>query len=158
MDLLTQEERARLEKLLEELRAKRKIISERIGAARDLGDLRENAEYHAAREDQGLNEAKIRQLEGRLAAARTADSDVNLPDDMVFLGAVVKLREVERGQEDLYRLVGEATGDFSLDYIEVTVNSPMGTSLLKARIGEVIKVDLPKGTKRFEILEIIVEG
>lgn len=157
MDLLTPLERQRLEQQLEDLKAKRKGLSERIGAARELGDLRENADYHAAREDQGMNEAKIRQLEARLAAARTADSETELPEDMVFLGAIVKLRDVERGAEDLYRLVGEASGDFSLEYIEVTVNSPMGSSLLKARIGETIKVDLPRGTKRFAVIEIVTE-
>ncbi len=155
MDLLTPAERQRLEQQLEDLKAKRKGLSERIGAARELGDLRENADYHAAREDQGMNEAKIRQLEARLAAARTADSETELPEDMVFLGAIVKLRDVDRGAEDLYRLVGEASGDFSLEYIEVTVNSPMGSSLLKARIGETIKVDLPRGTKRFAVIEIV---
>ncbi|MEX0744989.1 MAG: GreA/GreB family elongation factor [Phycisphaeraceae bacterium] len=83
--------------------------------------------------------------------------DVDVPEDMVFLGAIVKLRDVDDGEEELYKLVGESTGAFDLDSdaIEVTVASPMGESLLKARVGETVKVDLPRGTKRFEIVEIV---
>ncbi|MFW5652922.1 MAG: transcription elongation factor GreA [Planctomycetota bacterium] len=155
MELITAEERARLEAQLNELKAKRKSLSHRIGEARELGDLKENAEYHAAREDQGMNEAKIRQLEERLAATSVMEEGADLPEDVVFVGATVKLRDLSDDDEDLYRLVGEASGDFSLDYIEVSVSSPMGQALNRARIGETVRVDLPKGEKRFEVLEII---
>lgn len=154
MEFLTAEEKQRLEQRLEELRAKRPVLSKRIAEARALGDLKENADYHAARDDQGLNEAEIRRLEERLKNAQVADNS-HVPSDMVFLGAVVKLKDVERGSEDVYRLVGESTGRFDGDEIEVTVASPMGEALLKARVGDVVKVDLPRGTKRFEVLEIL---
>jgi len=154
MEFMTEEERARLEQQLEELKAKRKSLSDRIGAARELGDLRENAEYHAAREDQGLNEAKIRDLEERLKNSKVHDNE-SMPEDMVFVGATVKLRDVESNDEDLYRLVGETSGSFSMDYIEVSQNSPMGEALMRARVGETVRVRLPKGEKRFEILEIV---
>ena len=141
----------------EELRSlsKRRLeITDRIGRARELGDLKENGEYHAAREDQGMNEAKIRLLEERLVTAQVAD-DAEVPEDMVFLGATVELRDTENGDEDLYRLVGNATGDFSLDYIEVTTTSPMGIALMKSRVGETIRVDLPRGARRYEIIRIV---
>lgn len=154
MEFLTEAEKAQLEQQLAELVGKRKELSDRIGAARELGDLRENADYHAAREDQGMNEAKIRELERRLANSKVADPD-SIPDDVVFVGATVKLRDTETGEEDLYKLVGESTGNFMLDYIEVTPNSPMGQALMKARVGETVRADLPKGTRRFEILEIV---
>ncbi len=154
MHIITAEEKARLEAQLSECIAKRKVLSERIAEARALGDLRENAEYHAAREDQGHNEARIRDLEQKLATAHIA-SDSQLPDDMVFVGATVRLRDVESGDEDLYRLVGEASADFSLDYIEVTTSSPMGMALMKSRIGETVRVDMPKGARQFEIREIV---
>lgn len=154
MEFITREEKVRLEEKLAELKARRPEITRRIAEARALGDLKENAEYHAAREDQGLNEAEIRRLEERLKKARVAD-EIEVPDGMVFLGAVVRLRDVDSAQEDLYRLVGEASGNFDSDEIEVTTGSPMGEALLKARVGEVIKVDLPRGTKRFEIVEIV---
>lgn len=154
MEFVTQEEKDRLEAKLQELIKRRPEVTTRIAEARAHGDLKENAEYHAARDDQGMDEAEIRRLTKRLETAQVAD-DVELPDDMVFLGSVVKLKDVDNGDEDLYKLVGEATGNFDADEIEVTVSSPLGDALLKARVGETVKADLPRGTKRFEILELL---
>ena len=154
MDFITGEEKKELEKQLRDHIASRKELTTRIATARELGDLKENAEYHAAREDQGLNEAKIRELEERLQNAQVAD-DADVPDDMVFLGATVILKDLEDDEEEQYRLVGNPTGDFTLDYIEVTPTSPMGMSLMKARVGETIRVDLPRGTRRYEIISIV---
>ena len=154
MKFITAAERDTLAAKLDELKAKRPIITQRIAEARALGDLKENAEYHSARDEQGLNEAEIRRLEERLATAKVTDGS-DVPDDMVFLGAVVKLKDTDNGDEDLYKLVGEASGRFEADEIEVTASSPMGAALMKARVGEVVKVDLPRGTKRFEILDIV---
>jgi transcription elongation factor GreA len=155
MNYVTADEKAKLEQELKDRIAQRRVLSERIGVARSLGDLRENADYHAAKEDQGLNEAKIRQLEERIASAIVADKS-EMPDDMVFLGATVRLRDVESESEETYKLVGESTGNFDNDYVEVTTNSPMGQALLKARKGEVIRVDLRRGEKKFEIVEIVM--
>ena len=88
--------------------------------------MRENAEYHAAKDDQGHNERKIRDLEAKLASAVVV-GDEDLPADMVFIGSTVRLRDLGSGDEDLYRLVGELSDDTSADYIEVTPNSPMGS-------------------------------
>lgn len=154
MDYFTQDEKDRLVQQLKECTSKRKTITIRIDEARQLGDLKENAEYHAAREDAGLNEAKIRELERRLANS-VVMSEGDAPDDMVFIGATVRLREVGSGDEDLYRLVGESTGNFDEDVIEVTPNSPMGEGLMKARIGETVRVNLRRGPKHYEIVEII---
>ena len=154
MEFITAQEQSTIQARLEELKANRPVLSKRIAEARALGDLKENADYHAAREDQGMNEAEIRRLEERLKTAQVTDSS-GVPSDMVFLGAVVKLRDTGNNSEDLYKLVGEASGRFDADEIEVTVSSPMGESLLKARVGDVVKVDLPRGTKRFEVIEII---
>lgn len=154
MDFITAEEKQQLEDKLAEMVKKRPEITKRIAEARALGDLKENADYHAAREEQGFNEAEIRRVEERLATAKVV-ADSEIPQDMVFLGATVKLRDLDDGDEDLYRLVGEATGNFDADYIEVTATSPMGAALMKARVGETIRADLPRGAKRFEILEIV---
>ena len=80
-----------------------------------------------------------------------------VPDDMVFVGSIVKLRDLDDDSEDLYKIVGESSGSFNFDAdeIEVTSTSPMGESLMKARVGETVKVDLPRGVKRFEIVEIV---
>jgi transcription elongation factor GreA len=153
MDFITSEEKALLIEKLAELRAMDKMLIQRIAEARALGDLRENAEYHASREDKAMNDAKIKDLEERLVTAQVADSSA-LPQDMVFVGAIVRLRDDDGGDEDLYRLVGQSTGRFDLDYIEVTTTSPMGVALMKARVGETIRVDLPRGARRYTIVEI----
>ncbi len=154
MEFLTAEEKTQLEAKIEQLRARRPEITKRIAEARAMGDLKENAEYHAARDEQGLNEAEIRRLEARLKHAKVAATD-EIPEDMVFIGTVVRLKDVDTDDVDLYKLVGESSGSFDADEIEVTGNSPMGEALLKARVGEVVKVDLPRGAKRFEVMEIL---
>ncbi|MBQ71884.1 MAG: transcription elongation factor GreA [Planctomycetaceae bacterium] len=153
MEFLTRADKDKLEQDLKDHHAKGKEIIVRIAEARALGDLKENAEYHAAREDQGMNNAKIKEIEARLANSQVTD-ELDIPDDMVFVGATVKLREVDTGDEDLYKIVGTASGDFSLDYIEVTSTSPLGEALMKARVGDVVRVDLPKGPTQFEVLEL----
>ncbi|MBL9118623.1 MAG: transcription elongation factor GreA [Phycisphaerae bacterium] len=155
MNFITPEEKSQLEQLLSSLRAADKMLIQRIQEARALGDLRENAEYHAAREDKAMNDAKIKEVESRLASAHIA-GEASVPTDMVFVGMMVRLRDVDRGDDDLYKLVGESTGRFDLEYIEVTTTSPMGVALMKARVGEVVRVDLPRGAKRFEIVEIVL--
>ena len=154
MQYVTAEEKTRLEEQLAACIRMQRVLSDRIATARALGDLKENGDYHAAREDQGMNEAKIRQLKAKLAEAVVADNDAT-PSDVVFIGAVVRLKDVESDALELYRLVGEATGNFDVDYVEVTPNSPMGMALMKSRIGEVIRVDLRRGERKFEIVEIV---
>jgi transcription elongation factor GreA len=153
MEFITADEKKTLEQKLADLKANRPVLTKRIAEARALGDLKENADYHAARDDQGLNEAEIRRLEERLKSAKVAD-EKQVPKDVAFLGSVVRLRDVEDGSEDSYKLVGEATGRFDSDDVEVTVQSPMGEAMMKSRVGDVIKVDLPRGTKRFEVVEV----
>ena len=154
MQYITEDDKKRLDEQLASCTGKRKELSDRIGRARELGDLKENADYHAAKEDQGLNEARIRILEEKIKVSIVADTE-HLPEDIVFIGATVRLRDVDSEAEELYRLVGDSSGNFDLDYIEVTPSSPMGQSLLKTRVGEIISVDLRRGKRRFEIIEII---
>ena len=154
MEFITADDKVQLETKLAALKARRPEMSRRIGEASDMGDLSENAEYHAAREEQGLLEAEVRRIEERLQTSKIAD-DIEVPEGMVFIGAVVRLRDTDDDSEDLYKLVGEASGNYDTDEIEVTTSSPMGESLLKARVGETIKVALPRGTKRFEIIELL---
>lgn len=154
MEFITADDKVKLQGELTDRVRRRKEISDRIGRARELGDLKENGEYHAAREDQGMNEARIKLLEERIASAVVADTG-DIPDDMVFLGATVKLRDLTTDEEDLYKIVGEASGRYDLDYVEVTSNSNLGQALMKTHVGEKIRVDLPRGAKTFEILEIV---
>jgi transcription elongation factor GreA len=153
MDVITPDEKARLERKLAELLSNRGKLSERIAEARELGDLKENAEYHAAREQQGYEEAEIQRLTARVERAQVVDSGQQA-DGVVFIGSMVKMRETDSGDEDMYCLVGDATGDPTLEYIEVTATSPMGEALMKASVGEVISVRAPRGLKKFEIIEV----
>jgi transcription elongation factor GreA len=153
MEIISPADRSRMEQQLRDLYAQRPVISSRIADARANGDLKENADYHAAREEQGLVEAKIRELEQRLRSAQVA-GDAAVPKDMVFLGAVVRLKDVATGKSQTYKLVGNMT-DEDTDHIEVTSSSPLGIALMKARVGETVRADLPRGEKRFEIVEIL---
>ncbi len=150
---LTREDKDLLEEKLREFKKQRKVLSDRIGRAREMGDLRENAEYHTAKDDQGHNERKIRDIEAKLASAVVVGDD-ELPEGMVFVGATVRLRDVNSGDEEVYSLVGELAGDLDSDHIQVTPNSPMGMALMKARVGETVRVDLPRGARHFKIVEI----
>ncbi|UCD74553.1 MAG: transcription elongation factor GreA [Phycisphaerales bacterium] len=154
MEYMTAEDKARLQQELSQCITRRKAITQRIADARELGDLSENAEYHAAREDQGMNEARIKLLEHRLATSVVAEAG-SIPEDVVFVGMTVRLREVDSGDEELCRLVGETSGRFDMDYIEVTPNSPMGMALIKAKVGDTVRVDSRRGERRYEIVEIL---
>jgi transcription elongation factor GreA len=153
MEIMTQTEREKLEQRLTQLKANRPVISQRIAEARALGDLKENGDYHAAREQQGMEEAEIRRLEGRLASAQIVEAGAG-GADVVFLGNTVRIRDLETGRTDTVKLVGEMSDEPPDDYDEVTPNSPMGEALMKARKGETIRFNAPRGVKRYEIVEI----
>lgn len=153
MEMVTKAEKEQLERRLSALLANRGAVSQRIAEARAMGDLKENGDYHAAREQQGMEEAEIRRLQERLAAVSVVDESAK-STGIVFLGATVKMREKGSDEEELFRLVGEAT-DGAGDVFEVTTNSPMGEALMKARVGETIAVRTPRGVKHFEILELM---
>lgn len=153
MELLSKSEKEQLDHRLSDLIANRPVISKRIAEARELGDLKENGDYHAAREQQGIEEAEIRRLEQRLAQVKVIDDAMQkAAGGTVFIGSAVKMKDLDDDDVDMYKLVGESSG--SGDYVEVTANSPMGEAMMKARVGDVIRVSAPRGTKRFEILEI----
>ena len=153
MEMISQTDKARLEAQLSDCLKFRPVIAGRIAEARAQGDLKENADYHAAREDQAMNEAKVRDLEAKLSRVQVA-GEIDVPLDMVFLGAIVVLQDVKTSRTEKYRLVGQLTDDSSDDYIEVTGSSPIGVALMKARVGETVRVDLPKGERRFLIVKI----
>ena len=155
MDQLTQSEKAKVEARINALKTNRPAIRQLIAEARAQGDLKENADYHAAREQQGMEEAEITRLEQRLATAHIVEDGAGKGGDVVVLGSTVKIKDVEKGKTDTVKLVGEMSSDPPEDYDEVTASSPMGESLMKARIGETIKVNTPKGVKRFLIAEIL---
>lgn len=154
MEFLTPDEHAALSAKLAELKKVRPEIAKRIEDARALGDLKENGDYHAAREDQAMNEAEIRRLEERLASSKVVEKQEGM-ESIVFIGSTVRLKDLDRGDDDLYKLVGEPSGKVTLEYVEVSVNSPMGEALMKSRVGDTVRVDAPRGVKRFEVVEIL---
>jgi transcription elongation factor GreA len=126
-------------------------IAEKIAHARSEGDLKENAEYHAQREAQGLLQAKINLLKTKLARAQIIDPAA-LPRDQVCFGSTVTVKDVDMGDEEEYTLVG--AGDEDYDKGRILVTSPLGQGLLGKRIGEKAKIPAPKGSYELEVLSI----
>ncbi len=130
---------------------KRHEIAKAIGVARELGDLKENAEYHAAKEAQGMTEARIRLLADTLSRARILD-DENIDKDKALLGAKVKIRDMSDNEIEEYILVSEAEADFSKNKISAT--SPLGQGMIGHKVGEKLQIKIPNGFMSIEILEI----
>jgi transcription elongation factor GreA len=155
MQIVSAAEKAELEKKREELYKAQLDVQERIRKAAALGDLSENAEYHFAKEENRTIQRQLAELELKLRHLAVVDT-TNVPEDLVFLGHTVKLLDLEDDSEQLVRLVGEAQPPSGNDDVmPVSVNSPMGEALMKARVGETIKVKAPRGTMEFKILEIV---
>jgi transcription elongation factor GreA len=129
-------------------------ISEKIGAARLEGDLSENAEYHAARESQGLLQAKINLLKDKLSRASIVDTS-KLPKDEVVFGATVKVKDLDFDDEEEFTLVGAGEEDY--DAGKILVTSPLAQGLIGKKIGQQVEIEVPKGTVKFEILDIRFE-
>ncbi|MGR3294512.1 MAG: transcription elongation factor GreA [Candidatus Scalindua sp.] len=142
----------RLTKELDEMKnSKRAEIQEAIATAREFGDLKENAEYHAAREAQGLLEARVRQLEDKLARTEIVDSS-NIPTDAVHFGAKVEVKDLDTGDIENYELVGAGDDDPMND--KILVSSPFAQALLEHKVGDEVEVNAPAGVLRFKILKI----
>ncbi len=151
-DYLTPEGHEKAHKELEYLKnVRRRQLSEEIGVARAHGDLRENAEYKAAKEAQALNEQRIAELESKLAGSQILD-DSKIPKDEALMGATLKLKDMDSGEDLEYTLVSELESDFSQSRISVT--SPLGKGLLGHKKGQVVKIEVPAGTLRYKIVEI----
>src|SRR5580704_3275198 len=126
-------------------------VAKRIADARALGDLSENAEYHAAREDQGMLQARIDQLKDKLARAYIVDRS-SLPDDVVVFGARVRIKDVESGEEEVYELVGP--GDENYEENRILTTSPRGQGLLGKKRGDIAEIKVPRGFLRYEVVDI----
>ena len=153
--MVTKEEKIKLEQELKRLIDQRPVISKAIAEAREKGDLKENADYHAARDEYALNESHIKNLEARIRAATVVDTSA-VPEDMVFLGSTVKLKDLNTGDVETIRIVGEVGKlDADSDIMEVSARSPLGEALMRARVGETVNVNVPRGTLHYEIMELL---
>lgn len=126
-------------------------IADRIATARSEGDLSENAEYHGARESQGMLQAKINLLKGKLIKAHIIDVS-KVPKDEVAFGAKVTVKDLDYDDEEEYTLVG--AGDEDYDQGKILATSPIGRGLLGRKIGDTTEIAVPKGTLKFEIVKI----
>lgn len=144
-----------LDKLKEELQylktTGRQLISKAIAEARDKGDLSENAEYDAAKEAQGLHEAKIAKMEATLSTARLIDES-KLDTSKVLALSIVKIKNVKNGATMSYQLVAESEADLKTG--KISVKSPIAKGLLGKSVGDTTEIEVPAGKMEFEILEI----
>ena len=144
------------EQLREELKelksVRRPQVIKAIAEAREHGDLKENAEYHAAREQQSFIEGRIKDIEGKLSNAQVIDiTSLNASGRVVF-GATVKLYDEDADQEVTYQIVGEDEADIKSNLISIT--SPIARALIGKESGDSVTVDTPGGEKNFEILAV----
>jgi transcription elongation factor GreA len=133
---------------LARLKEERPKISREIGIAREHGDLSENAEYHAAKERQGLVEARLKDIEDKLARAEVIDP-TKLSGDRVRFGATVSLTNLDNDEESTYRIVGADEADINSGLI--SISAPLARALIGKSIGDEVVVQLPAGTRRYEI-------
>lgn len=143
----------RLREELDHLKSdKRPKVIAAIAEAREHGDLKENAEYHAAREEQGFIEGRIKQLEGELSHSEVIDiSKLNAGSKVVF-GATVTLADVESDEEKRYQIVGDLEADIKLGLI--AISSPVARALIGKNEGDAIAIDAPAGQREYEIVSV----
>lgn len=152
MNYVSKEGMEKLQKELHEMKyVQRPFIAKQIADARDKGDLSENAEYHAAKEDQGLLEARIAQLEDLITRTRIIDES-KLDTSKVMMLSKVKVMNMNTKKEMVYTMVSDSEADFKSG--KISIKSPIGSGLMGKKVGEVAEVNAPAGTIKFEVLEI----
>jgi transcription elongation factor GreA len=150
---ITREGWTRIREELERLKREDRVqVIKEIGAARSHGDISENAEYHAAREKQGWIEAKIRDLETKLASSEIMEVPKGVQERVSF-GVRVKVEDLETGESRLYHVVGPYESD--IDQGKISITSPLARAMLGKGVGEEVTVQAPGKTTEFEILEIL---
>ena len=144
-----------LQKLKDELahleQVERPRVSQEIADARDKGDLSENAEYHAAKEEQSLLETKIAKMKNVVANARIIDES-QLDSSKALIHSIVKIKNTQNGMEFTYTLVADSESDIRNG--KLSVNSPIGKGLLGKEVGDIAKIQVPAGMMTFKIINI----
>jgi transcription elongation factor GreA len=153
MQFVSAQEKLAMEEKREELYKAQIDVQDRIRKAASLGDLSENAEYHFAKEENRSIQRQLAELEAKIKNISVVSNDA-VPDNMVFIGHIVKLMDLDDESEMMVRIVGEAQPAAGADITNVSANSPMGEALIKARVGDTVRVRAPRGTMEFKILEI----
>jgi transcription elongation factor GreA len=148
--------KAGADRLREELATLKKVnrpkIILAIAEARAHGDLKENAEYHAAREQQGFTEGRIQHLESTISHAQIIDVEKLNPGDKVVFGATVTLSDEETSEEKIYQIVGDIEAD--IKHNRIAVSSPISRALIGREVGDVVVVRAPAGDREYEIIAV----
>ena len=142
--------RTELKKLKNEDRPR---ITKAIAEARAHGDLKENAEYHAAKDEQGLSEARVRDIEGVLSNAQVIDIKAMPASDKIIFGVTVLLCNVEDDTEVRYKIVGDDEADISAGML--SISAPIARAIIGKRVGDEVDVATPGGQKSYEIVEVL---
>jgi transcription elongation factor GreA len=144
-------------KLREEIRRLEEEEMPRIAAliaeARAEGDLRENAEYHGQRENQGRLQAKINQLKARLANCVIVDK-ASLPKGIASFGSVVMLKDLSNGKQEGYELVGPGEEDYDADIMKILLSGPLGQAIQGKKVGDIVELSTPRGQRRLQVMTI----
>jgi transcription elongation factor GreA len=149
---MTSEGHQRLEKELQRLKSEeRPRIIQAIAEARALGDLSENAEYHSAKEAQGLNEARVADLEDKLSRAEVIDPK-SLSGSAIKFGATVTLEDEDTGDKVTYKIVGDL--EASVRDGKISISSPIARALIGKSVGDSAEVTTPKGARSYEVLKV----
>ena len=147
----------RLRAELDELKSvQRPAVIAAIAEARAHGDLKENAEYHAAREQQGFIEGRIKHLEGELSHAQVIDIATLTAGDRVVFGATVKLADADTNEEKTYQIVGDLEADIKQGLI--AISSPVARALIGKHEGDSVVIDAPGGTREYDIVGVRYHG
>jgi len=150
---MTKEGEVSLRQELQKLKSEdRNNVVKAIAEAREHGDLKENAEYHAAKEQQSLIESRIRDIENKLADAQVIEVNLIQPSGRVIFGTTVEIKDLNEGKFISYKIVGEDEANANLG--KISVNSPLARSLIGKFKGDSVKLETPGGTKEYEILSI----
>jgi len=150
---MTVEGAAKLEEELKQLKGEdRPRVIQAIAEAREHGDLKENAEYHAAREEQGFIEGRIKEIEAKLSNAQVIDITKMPQTGKVIFGTTVDLLDEDTEEEFTYKIVGDDEADIKNG--RISVNSPIARALIGKEEGEVVEFEAPGGTRVYEILEV----
>lgn len=130
-------------------KVERPSVVQAIAEAREHGDLKENAEYHAAREKQGFIEGRIQEIEAKLSHAQVIDVKAIEPSDKVIFGTTVTIIHMETDEEVTYKIVGDDEAD--VKHKKISVNSPIARALIGKEVGDVVEVHTPSGSVEYEI-------
>ena len=149
---LTKDGEKKLQEELKNLKLERPKITKAIAEAREHGDLKENAEYHAAREQQGLVEAKIKDIEFKLGNSEIIDNKSTDKKNQIIFGCTVELLNINDNSKIKYQIVGDEEADLTKN--KISFNSPIGQGLINKKVGDEITITIPKGELNLKVIDI----